>query len=113
MSYGLLIDYNYCSGCYTCRLACQQEHDFEPEVHGIEIRQVGPRKLPKSKNASENWEYDYIPIPTELCDFCGKRLAKGKLPSCVQHCQAACMYFGEVTELVERMGNRKMVLFTK
>ena len=24
--YGLLIDYNYCTGCQSCEVACQQEH---------------------------------------------------------------------------------------
>ena len=113
--YGLLIDYNFCSGCHTCILACQQEHGFAVDQPGIELFQIGPRLLPTSPNESENWEYDYIPAPTELCDLCEERVAKGKKPSCVHHCQGACMYYGTVEELSKQMAesDRKMVLFAK
>ena len=33
--YGLLIDYNYRTGCYSCEVACQQEHDFPAGKNGI------------------------------------------------------------------------------
>ncbi|MFC1869525.1 hypothetical protein ACFL0H_15530 [Thermodesulfobacteriota bacterium] len=32
---GLLIDYNYCTGCHSCEIACQQEHDFPAGKNGI------------------------------------------------------------------------------
>ena len=25
---GLLIDYEFCTGCHTCEIACQMEHGF-------------------------------------------------------------------------------------
>jgi hypothetical protein len=34
------------------------------------------------------------------------------LPSCVKHCQAACMSYGPIAELVQRMENQaKTVMF--
>ncbi|NLP44133.1 MAG: oxidoreductase, partial [Peptococcaceae bacterium] len=40
---------------------------------------------------------------TKACNMCEDRVAEGKMPMCVQHCQAWCMYYGEVEELVSQM----------
>ena len=34
----LAIDYEYCSGCHTCEIACQQEHGLAPDKFGIELK---------------------------------------------------------------------------
>ena len=26
--YGILVDYEFCTGCYACEVACQSEHDM-------------------------------------------------------------------------------------
>ncbi len=33
--YGLLIDYEYCTNCHSCEVACEEAHDFPPEARGI------------------------------------------------------------------------------
>ena len=33
--YGLLIDYEYCTGCVACQVACQQEHGWEAGMGGM------------------------------------------------------------------------------
>jgi Fe-S-cluster-containing dehydrogenase component len=35
--YGLLINYDYCTGCHSCEVACQQEHDFPAGKNGIMV----------------------------------------------------------------------------
>ena len=36
------------------------------------------------------------------------------MPMCVQHCQAWCMYYGEVEELARKMdGKTRWALFTQ
>ena len=105
--HGLLIDYYYCTGCHTCELACAKEHDIPPGQWGIKIAEIGPWQI-----SGDKWEYTYIPVPTELCDLCGKRVAAGKEPSCVQHCQADVMRFGKIEELAKEMNGRShLVLF--
>ena len=105
---GLLIDYNYCTGCHSCEMACKQELGLSVEQFGIKVSKIGPWKIDDSK-----WQYDYIPTPPDLCDLCEERLAEGKLPSCVHHCQSACMYFGTLEELVALMeGKPKTVLYS-
>ncbi|HHY28877.1 MAG TPA: 4Fe-4S binding protein [Desulfitobacterium dehalogenans] len=107
-SYGLLIDYDYCTGCHSCETACKMELGLPLGQYGIKIVQDGPRKLESGK-----WEYNYLPIPTSLCNLCEDRVNMGKKPTCVHHCQAAVMTYGTVEELAKQMeGKPKMVLFT-
>lgn len=104
---GLLIDYEFCTGCHSCEVACKQEQRLPVGKWGIRLTQVGPWQV-----TADRWEYNYIPIPTELCDLCGARVAEGKKPACVQHCQAQVMEYGPVEELAAKMAAKgKMVLF--
>ncbi len=105
--YGLLIDYEFCTGCHTCELACKQEHDLPVGKWGIKVMQSGPMEM-----EPEMWSFNYIPVPNELCDLCRTRVKKGRQPSCVTHCQEGVMKFGTVDELAEFMALKpKTVLF--
>lgn len=105
---GLLIDYEYCSGCRSCELACKNAHDIPLGMWGIKVASDGPWQLPDG-----SWHFDHVPIPTELCDLCADRVAKGKLPACVHHCQAHVMEYGTLEELEKRAEElgRKTVIF--
>jgi len=103
----LLIDYEFCTGCHACEVACKKELNLSPGQYGITVKKDGPRKKPDGK-----WDYNYIPVPTELCNLCADRVAAGKKPTCVHHCQALCMEYGTVEELAKKMTKGKMVLFT-
>lgn len=105
---GLLIDYNYCTGCHTCEVACQMEHQLSPNEFGIELKQIGPDQID-----GRTWQYDFFPVPTDRCDLCADRLSKGKLPSCVKHCQSGCVHYGDMQELAEKITGSKFVLFSK
>ena len=39
---GLLVDYEWCSGCHTCEVACQLEHGYPSDQWGIKVHEVGP-----------------------------------------------------------------------
>ena len=95
--YGLFIDYEYCSGCNDCLTACKMEHDMPESDFGIRIFQDGPVQY-----SDGSWHYDYLPMPTDLCDLCADRVADGKLPTCVHHCQNAVMVYGKVEDLAAR-----------
>ena len=94
---GLLINYEYCTGCHTCEVACQQEHDFPAGKCGIKVTEyvypVDTRPV----------AIDFLPFVTELCDLCAKRCQEGEVPACVKHCQAFCMSFGPLNELAKQM----------
>lgn len=104
--YGMLIDWNWCSGCHSCEVACQMEHGMPVGQTGIKVAQIGPWEY-----GDENWQFDYIPAFTDQCDLCAERRELGKQPTCVQHCQAQCLKFGTLEELeAELADHRKQML---
>lgn len=105
---GLLIDYEYCTGCQSCEVACRKEKDIPNEKWGIKLTEVGPWNVEGDK-----WEWNYIPVPTELCDLCEDRIAKGEKPACVLHCLGQCMEVGSVEELAKKLAakGKKATLF--
>lgn len=95
--YGLLINYDFCTGCHTCEVACKKQKHLAKGQFGIHLLQDGPRDTGNGK-----WEYTFIPYPTHLCDLCAKRVQEGRLPTCVHHCQSGCMEYGTVEELAKK-----------
>lgn len=107
-SYGLLVDFKYCTNCHTCEVACQAEKNLSAGEFGIKVFENGPYKKQGAK-MDDAWEWSYIPVPTYLCDLCADRLDAGRKPMCVKHCLAACMEYGPMTELAKRsveLGNK-------
>jgi Fe-S-cluster-containing dehydrogenase component len=105
--YGLLIDYDWCTGCHSCEMACQQENQLPVGQTGILVNELGAWEY-----GEDTWQLSYLPAPTDQCNLCNARVAKGKQPSCVQHCQAQCMSYGTVEELVARLtDHNKQVLY--
>ena len=105
---GLLIDYEYCYGCHACEAACKTEHGFAKGEWGIELHEMGPRKIGEDK-----WEFTYVPVPTDLCDLCAERVGEGRLPTCVHHCNAKVMEWGPIEELAKKVAKKpKVVLFS-
>lgn len=94
----LLVDYDWCTGCYSCEMACQVEHDLPIGQSGVVVQEIGPWEYGDGK-----WQMSFMPVFTNQCDLCASRQAKGKLPSCVQACQAACLTAGTVAELAQKM----------
>jgi Fe-S-cluster-containing dehydrogenase component len=98
--HGLLIDYEYCTGCHTCEVACDQEHGWEAGMSGMKVIEV-VQKLPNDKAYLA-----FVPFPTELCVLCAGRTRQGLQPACVQHCMAACMKYGRLEDLVKEMSEK-------
>ena len=74
--YGLLIDYEYCTGCHSCEMACRMEHDIPVGQWGIKLAEIGPWQIEGDK-----WQFSNVPVPTDLCDLCEERVAQGKQPA--------------------------------
>ena len=104
--YGLLIDYEYCTGCMACRVACQQEYGWESGMSGMHVTEL-VQKLPHDKAY-----LCYLPFPTELCVLCAARTRKGLKTACEQHCMAHVIKHGRVEDLAKEAGNKaRMVLW--
>ena len=91
---GLLIQYEYCTGCHTCEVACKQEPTYPAGKWGIKINEI-------LAEGQKRMRIDYLPFPTEFCDLCAARTGRGELPSCVKHCQAQCMIYGALHDLIK------------
>ena len=105
---GILVEYDWCTGCHSCEMACQMEHKFPIGQCGIKVFEVGPWEYEQDK-----WMLSYYPVLTDLCNLCTDRVALGKLPTCVQHCQAKCLAYGALDDLNKKMaGGSKQMLFT-
>ncbi len=94
---GLLIDYEYCTGCYTCQVACAQEYRRPKEQIGMYISEIVTMKADKKPYIT------YIPFPTENCNLCAGRTSRGLEPACVKHCMANVIKHGVVEELANDM----------
>jgi Fe-S-cluster-containing dehydrogenase component len=106
--YGLLINYEYCTGCHSCEVACKKEHDFPTGEYGIKLLFDGIRK-----NIDGIWEYTYLPLPTHMCDLCADRVSEGRLPTCCHHCQSGIMWYDTVENLAELIKDKpRSCIFT-
>ena len=105
--YGLLIDYEYCTGCQTCRVACSQEYHWPEGMAGIQVMEI-VQKLPNDRTYLA-----FLPFPTELCILCAPLTKQGIEPACVKHCMAQCMKYGRLRDLAKEMGTKpRMVLWS-
>lgn len=100
-TYGLLIDYEYCTNCGSCQVTCQEEHDFPVGKTGIKVLTDGPWKI-----NDERWNFNYWPAVTDLCDLCASRTRTGREPMCVHHCLANIISFGTVEELSKKLAEK-------
>lgn len=98
--YGLLIDFEYCTGCHSCEVACKNERNLGTGKWGIKVLEDGPWQVD-----DDRWEYNFIPYITSICDLCKERVSAGRVPACVHHCLGNCMSFGTVEELAVKMGD--------
>jgi len=100
----LLVNYQYCSGCHSCELACRNVLGLGLGQWGIKLTEVKPFELDDG-----SFEWIYQPIPTKLCDGCADRVSQGKKPACVHNCLAFCLEFGSLSEMhvrAEEIGER-------
>jgi Fe-S-cluster-containing dehydrogenase component len=105
--YGLLIEYEYCTGCLACVVACSQEYKWPAGMAGMKVNEI-VENLPKDKNYLV-----YLPFPTELCVLCAARRKEGKEPACAVHCMARCIKCGPIERLATEMAGRKRMVLWK
>ncbi|MCR5845999.1 MAG: oxidoreductase [bacterium] len=98
---GLLIDYEYCTHCGSCEVSCKEEHGYPVGKGGIKVLGDGPWKIDE-----DTWNWNWYPLPTDLCDLCADRTAKGKEPICAHHCLSSIIKYGEVEELAKELARK-------
>ncbi len=71
MSYALCVDLDRCFGCFSCEVACKQEHHLPVGPRWVRVVQEGPRELPGG-----GLYLDFYPI---MCRHCVE-------PKCAEVC---------------------------
>ena len=100
MKYALLVDYEYCTGCHACEIACNQEYNRPLGLSGIKV-------FESTMTQGEKYYVDYLPTRTDLCSFCAGRVKKGKKPACVHHCLSGCLDIVIIEDMANRLGELK------
>lgn len=68
--YALIVDPELCFGCYTCEVACKQEHNLPVGSRWIQVMTVGPQMK------GDRLVMKFVPV---TCRHCGK-------PPCLEAC---------------------------
>ena len=53
---GLIVQYDFCTGCHACEVACKKERGLDKGEFGIKVMEYGPAKKPDGR-----WDYFFIP----------------------------------------------------
>ena len=99
--HALYIDFEFCSGCHSCEIACRNELKLPLEEWGMKVLEDKPRQ-----HADGSWHWDFVAYPTEKCDLCADRVERGLLPSCVQCCQAKVLEYGTIEECAQKLAEK-------
>ncbi len=62
---GILVDYEFCTGCHTCEIACAVSHDLPNNRAGVVVHHEGAWEI-----AKDAWQDTYLPVFTDVCDLC-------------------------------------------
>jgi len=91
---GLLVDVDRCVGCYTCELACKQEHGEKR----IRLHVLGPTRDEDGKTGLES-----VPLGLETCDLCQRRIQAADEPACVAACPTRALSVSSEPEILRRV----------
>ena len=93
----MMVDYEYCTGCRACEVACKQEYGRSAgKLSGVTVMEM-IHELPSGK-----LNITYYPYFTKTCTACARRVSKGLEPACVKHCMAKVLTLGPVEELIKQ-----------
>lgn len=74
----------------------------------MKLSEIGP-----FQRTNGTWEYMYMPVLTGQCNLCADCLGKGRLPGCVQACQANCLQLLDAEDAAGiAAANPKMLMMT-
>ena len=94
---GMLVDYDYCTGCHSCEVSCKERFDMAEDEWGIKLADNGPWRYSET-----DWEWNHVPIPTEECDLCADRLAAGRRPCASSTARRSSSRWGRSTSWPRR-----------
>jgi len=81
----VLIDEKLCIGCKDCIQSCP----------------LGVMQFDEAKEVAQK------------CDLCVERIDRGQPPACVAACPSHCIYFGDIEEITEKLGQKRLLAWHK
>ncbi len=81
----VLINEELCIGCADCIEACP----------------LGAMQFDEKRGVAQK------------CDLCVDRIDRGLQPACVGVCPSHCIYFGDIQEITERIGKKRLLAWYK
>ena len=100
---GILVNYEYCTGCHSCEVACKKHLGLPAGEFGIKLTEVGPFEYSGAQGNRDRWEWTWMPVLTKACDMCEDRIEAGKKPACAHHCLAKCMEAVAIDEIPAKL----------
>ena len=83
----VMMDYHRCIGCRYCMAACPYgARSFNWLDPRPRVKELNPEFPTRTKGV------------VEKCNFCEERLAKGRLPACVEACKEKALVFGNLSD---------------
>ena len=72
----LLVNYEYCTGCHSCELACRNELGLAKGEYGIMVTEAGPIQFKTDIGLTgELFDWVFTPVLTRACNLCEERIA--------------------------------------
>jgi len=102
---GMLIDLDYCVGCYACQSACQDYFNLPLEETYLKTINTKPHEV----DGEMKMFMAAIPYKLERCDEC---LEKEGVAPCQSICLSDSIFVGKVDELLDKakeLGTRTML----
>ncbi len=82
---GLFVNLDRCFGCFTCEVACQQEHRLPAGEKWIRMFTVGPTEV------DGELVMDFVPLASDKCDLCAARRGAGAAAGLRGRLSGACV----------------------
>ncbi len=99
---GILVDLDYCVGCFACQSACNDYHKLPLGETYLKLCKEKPLKV------DGDLAMFISPIPYKL-EACAECVAQGGIAPCQAICISKSLYIGDVEELLEtsrKLGSR-------
>ncbi|RDB63211.1 hypothetical protein C1878_04930 [Gordonibacter sp. 28C] len=103
---GMLVDLDFCVGCYACQSACSDHWDLPVGSSYLKVMNCKPEEV------DGRLKMFLCPIPYSL-DRCAQCVEFGEGASCAKICIGKALAVGEAGELAERAASlgRRTCLF--
>lgn len=77
---GILVNYEFCTGCHSCEVACKKHLGLPEGEFGIKVSEIGPYQYAGESRGNQKWEWTWVPALTKACTLCEDRTSRERCP---------------------------------